>query len=96
MKINTHGIKMVGLKAAAGETKYNMGTAYHGAHVQIDYDLTTGDVLAQWIGSGDNWIEYHNHEIIGVAKVSHRCTKQEIADMVTDAVELHRRAMEKA
>lgn len=95
MKINTHGIKMIGLKAAAGETKYNMGPAYHGAYVQIDYDPATGDVLAQWINSSDNWVAYHDSKIISVGSVSHRCTMQEIADMVATAVELYRRATEK-
>ena len=45
-KINTYGLKMHGLRKAAGSTKTL--TPYDGNRDQICYDTATGDVLSAY------------------------------------------------
>lgn len=44
MKTNTYGLKIKGLRKAAGETKTTRGY-YSGLYVQISYSPTDGQVL---------------------------------------------------
>lgn len=83
-KINKHGLKMRGLKAASGWTE-NYGY-YSGHYVQISYDRNTGDVLANYHYSiGHNWwTQYHDPAIITVAMASNHMTMQQIADAIAD------------
>lgn len=85
-KINTYGYKMHGLKAASGDTK-NYGY-YSGSYVQINYDVSTGDVWADYHYSlGQNsWTEYHDSDVITVCNTSRHMTMQEIADAIVDAI----------
>lgn len=86
-KVNKHGLKMRGLKAASGETR-NYGY-YSGHYVQISYDTDTGDVLADYHYSlGQNsWTRYHDPAIITIATTADHMTMQQIADAITRAVE---------
>lgn len=97
MKVNTHGLKMVGLKEAASETKYlaNCGGYLGGHYVQISYDRVTGEILTNYHCSlGQNeWSAYHDKDIITIGNVSEPVTMQTIADMIADAIE-HRDAEE--
>ncbi len=86
-KVNKHGLKMRGLKAASGKTR-NYGY-YSGHYVQISYDTDTGDVLADYHYSlGQNsWTRYHDPAIITIATTADHMTMQQIADAITRAVE---------
>lgn len=86
-KINKHGLKMRGLKAASGETR-DYGY-YSGHYVQISYDTDTGDVLTDYHYSlGQNsWTRYHDPAIITVATTADHMTMQAIADAIARAVE---------
>ena len=86
-KINKHGLKMRGLKAASGETK-DYG-CYSGHYIQISYDTDTGDILTDYHYSlGQNsWTQYHDPAIITVAIASSHMTMQEIADAIALALE---------
>lgn len=87
-KINKHGLKMRGLKAASGETR-NYGY-YSGHYVQISYDTDTGDVLTDYHYSlGQNsWTRYHDPAIITVEATADHMTMQAIADAIAKAVEV--------
>lgn len=84
MKVNTHGIKMVGLKQAAGETKHLNGC--NGCYVQISYDRADGEILADYHCSlGHNsWSEYRQSSILSVCFLDHPTTMQEIADKIAE------------
>lgn len=84
MKVNTHGIKMVGLKKAAGETKSLNGC--NGCYVQISYDRADGEVLSDYHCSlGHNsWSEYRSDSILSVCFLDNRTTMQEIADKIAE------------
>lgn len=86
-KINRHGLKMHGLKAASGYTE-DYGY-YSGHYVQISYDRNTGDILANYHYSlGQNsWTQYHDPAIITVAMASNHMTMQAIADAIARAAE---------
>ncbi len=80
-KVNTHGIKMVGLKAASGNTCNWAG------HTQISYDMSDGQILTDDIVENNSWVQYHSPDIITVTPGTNRhMTMQEIADLVAEAV----------
>lgn len=90
MKTNTYGLKMTGLRKAAGETKGLTGQ-YSGHYVQISYDRSTGEVVTNYHYSlGQNsWSQYHDSNIITVCNVSQPKTMQEIADLIADTMIHH-------
>lgn len=81
--LNTHGIKMIGIRKAAGETKSLRGY-YSGEYVELHYDRSAGKVLTTYQYSlGQNtWAQYRDSSIIKVCNISEPCTMQEIADMI--------------
>ena len=83
MKVNTHGLKMTGLRKAAGETK-GLTDYYSGHYVQVNYDKATGEVFTNYHYSlGQNsWSEYHDPDVIVCGNVSSPMTMQRIADMI--------------
>lgn len=85
--INTHDLKINGLKKASGETK-NYGY-YSGKYVEIFYDKGTGEVLTKFQYSlGQNtWTEYHDSNIIKVCNASMHMTMQEIADKIAERID---------
>ena len=83
-KINKHGLKMIGLKKVAGETKklnYD-NTKY----LQLNYDKKDGEVWTDYFWSiGQNsWNEYNSPNIITIANLSEPHTMQEIADLIAE------------
>lgn len=83
MKINKHGLKMVGLKAASGETvnwEFNSG-----GHVQISYNMVTGEIYTD-VHIGNSWSEYRNANIITICHTSEHMTMQQIADRIAERV----------
>lgn len=85
-KIDTHGLKIKGLKKASGET------ANYGAHSdlydEIFYDCATGEVWTKFQCSlGQNsWTEYHDVNIIKIGNTQRHMTMQELADAIWEAV----------
>lgn len=84
MTINTHGIKMTGLKAVSGETK-DLGGYYSGQYVEIFYDRSTGKVWGNYQYSlGQNtWTVYDDPDVIKICNASDKMTMQQIADAVS-------------
>ena len=90
--INTHGLKMHGLRKACSESK-NLTGYYGGQYVQISYDTADGDVLSDYhVSLGQNsWTQYHDPSVIRVCNVSEPATMQQIADMIYSAVQQRER-----
>ncbi|MDR0889345.1 MAG: hypothetical protein LBM28_01700 [Oscillospiraceae bacterium] len=86
MTINTHGLKMTGLRKAAGETKCLRG-AYDAGYVQISFDTATGEVLSDYhydLGHNSH-TRYHEDTVINCGTISVPTTMQGIADMIREA-----------
>ena len=84
MKIEKYGIKMQGLKNAAGETK---GLDGWNGYVQISYDLADGEVIAAYHAGVNDWTRYHSETIIPVRNTREPMTMQGIADAVALALD---------
>lgn len=80
-KVNKHGLKMVGLKKACGETKW-LDHARWGGYVQIFYDRRNGTVIAHSHESSQSWTVYEDKNIVLVTGVEYSMTMQEIADAI--------------
>ena len=83
MAIDKHGLKMTGLKAAAGATRGLRG--YHsGEYVELFYDRQTGEVWTVYQCSlGQNtWTEYRNQSVIKIGNISSQCSMQYLADLI--------------
>lgn len=82
--INTHGLKMIGLKKASGSTA-NYG-AYSPAYDEIFYDTKTGEVWTVYQCSiGHNsWTVYDDPNVIKICNASCHMTMQEIADAIAE------------
>ena len=88
-KINTHGLKMVGLRKASGDTR----NYYDSRYIQISYDRDNGEILtdlhSDW---GRTWeTVYHEPGVIKICTTSRHMTMQEIADAIAETVEDIRR-----
>lgn len=83
MKTNTYGIKMIGLKAASGDTKSLRGY-YSGEYVELFFDLATGEVWTKYQYSlGQNtWTVYDDDNVVKIGNFSGPATMQEIADAI--------------
>lgn len=86
--INTHGLKMTGLKGTSSDTKELQGY-YSGSYVEVFYDLSTGKVWGKYQYSlgQTTWTKYEDADIIKCGNISKPATMQEIADMVAASVE---------
>lgn len=87
MAINTHGIKMNGLKKASGYTE-NYGP-YSGSYVELFYDKSNGDVwgIFQHSLGQNSWTVYHDPDVIKVCNTSIHMTMQQIADCIRDRIQ---------
>lgn len=88
MAINTHGIKMTGLKALSGKTKDLQGY-YSGSYVEVCYDRSTGKAWGVYHYSlGQNtWTQYHDPAVIKCGNVSEPMTMQALADLIASHVD---------
>ena len=77
--INTHGLKMHGLKRASSET---VNWKIRGWHTQISYDTETGDIYTN-DHCGENWSVYPP-EVITVCHTDRHMTMQQIADAIAE------------
>lgn len=84
MKLEKYGIKMQGLKMAAGKTKWLDG--WNG-YVQISYDQADGEVIAAYHDDVNGWTRYHSETIIPVRNTREPMTMQGIADAVALALD---------
>lgn len=86
MAINTHGLKMTGIRSASGDT-CNYGT-YSPEYVEIFYDLNNGRIWSKYQYSlGHNsWTEYDDPAIIKICNASNHMTMQQIADAIYETV----------
>lgn len=84
MKVNTHGIKMKGLKKSSGATQ-NYGF-YSGKYDEIFYDKSTGEVwtVFQCSLGHNSWTEYHSKDIVKICNASTHMTMQQIADAIAN------------
>ena len=83
-KVNTHGMKMHGLKVAAGVTRD--AYPYSGHYVQISYDTNTGYIYAHWNVDVNSWMQYDNPAIFTAVRATRHMTMQQIADAIAEAV----------
>lgn len=81
-KVNTHGLKMIGLKKASGSTE-NYGY-YSGMYDEIFYNVETGEVwtVFQCSLGHNSWTEYHDENIVKICNTDEHMTMQEIADCI--------------
>lgn len=80
--LNTHGLKMVGLKKVAGEM-----VEWDDRRVEnvIYYDRNTGDIMCR-THTQNSWEEWHDPAIICVIRTPYRMTMQQIADAIAQRV----------
>ena len=81
-KVDTHGIKINGLKKASGNTE-NYGY-YSGKYDEVFYDRKTGEVwtVSRYSLGQNTWTVYDDPNVIKVCNASNHMTMQEIADMI--------------
>lgn len=82
-KVNTHGLKIKGLRSACGDT-CNYGD-YDNRYHELFYDRSTGEVWTVF-RYGNSWTEYHDKNVIKVCNTQHHMTMQEIADAIQQAL----------
>ena len=88
-KINTHGLKMVGLRKASGDTRdYDRDFYARSCYIQISYDRDNGEIItdlhSDW---GRTWeTHYHDPAVITICTTSRHMTMQEIADRIAETV----------
>ena len=84
MKINTYGIKMNGLRKAAGKTKC-LANCRDGCYVQISYDLDDGDIYTCFHCDVNSCIQYYG-DVITVCNAKSPKTMQQIADKIAEVL----------
>lgn len=86
-KVNTHGLKLKGLKKASGATE-NYGY-YSGMYDEVFYDTKSGEIWTVFQSSyGQNsWTEYHDPSVIKVCNASSHMTMQQLANAIRDALD---------
>ena len=85
-KVDTHGLKMTGLRKACHETVD--WDARSGGFTQISYNRDTGEIYTDdHIGFMQSWTEYHDTAVVVVAHSPWHMTMQQIADAVYHTVE---------
>ena len=86
MAINTHGLKMTGLKKAASATK-NLKGIYDPFYVELFYNTESGEIICneQYDLGHNAYTVYDNEKIIGWGNICYPATMQEIANAVWDA-----------
>ena len=92
MKLNTHALKMKGLRKISGESKVLKGGAYSTHCFEIFYDMSSGEAYyEEHIGNG--CCVCNNADVITCGRIYSPCTMQELADLIyreVDYVETHR------
>lgn len=81
--LNKHGLKMRKLRTAA---KVTQKSAASGLRTQITYNSNNGEVIAQG-NSQSSWVLFDDPGFLSVCFTSEALSAQEIADLVSRAVE---------
>lgn len=76
--IDTHGLKIIGLKKAAGDTQRNA----RGMVYRIYYDKSSGEVWTNYYHSPNSWTQYPGDNVICVSCSTWPRTMQQIADAI--------------
>lgn len=86
MALNTHGIKINGIRKASGETVN--WSPRSGGYTEIFFDRRDGDVwTVDQVSFGHNsWTVYHSSSIIKVCETSTHMSMQQIADAIYEAI----------
>lgn len=79
--INIYGRK-VNLEDLAKASEYTRGLGYHGEHVEIFYDMYTGEVWGDYHSGNNEWSVYHDPDVIKVGAAGRYKNQQQIADMI--------------
>lgn len=84
-KVNIHGLKMIGLKKASGNTE-NFGYRSAGLYHEVFYNKKTGEVwtVFQCSLGYNSWTEYHDTNIVKICDTDRHMTMQEIADLISE------------
>lgn len=84
MKINKHGLKMTGLKEAAGNT--GGWTRGSGGYTEIFYDRLTGEIwtIQQCSRGHNSWTQYADADVMKICETEEHLTMQEIADRIAE------------
>ena len=88
-KVNTHGLKMIGLKKASGNTEdYGFCS---GMYEEIFYNKQTGEVWTKFQCSlgYNSWTEYHDEDIVKICNTDEHMTMQEIADCIYNHIQIN-------
>ena len=87
MRINTHGLTMRGLKAAAMASRLYTGHI-PGQYLQISYDRADGQTLYNAHMSPDrsSWTQYRVPSVIHVVDLDRPASMQQIADTIAETV----------
>lgn len=80
--IYTHGLKMVGLRKAAGDTQRNVPRMVY----RIYYDRSSGEVWTNYYHSPNSWTEYSNDAVICVSCSTFPRTMQQVADAIAQRI----------
>ena len=82
-KVDTHGLKITGLRKIAGESKSLPGY-YSGQYIQINYNAATGEAWGDYhVSLGYNaWSVYDDPDIIVCGRIDVPCTMQDVADKI--------------
>ena len=84
-KVDTHGLKIVGLRKASSTT-YNRKWRDQ-SHDEIFYNKETGEVWALY-QYGLNTRVYADENVIKIGNAWKHLTMQEIADMISETIEV--------
>lgn len=82
-KIEKHGLKMIGLKKASGNTA-NWG--YSGWCTDIFYNRSDGTIMTR-DNTENDWCEFGDKDIVCVARTTEHVTMQYIADAIHNTLD---------
>ena len=82
--INTHSLKIKGLRKASGSTEdYGF---YSGRYNEVFFNRLTGEVwtVFQFSLGQNSWTEYDDPNVIRICNATRHLTMQELADMIAE------------
>ena len=82
-KVEKYGLKMIGLKKAAGSTA-NWGCS--GWCTDIFYDRSDGTIMTR-DNTENDWCEFDDKDIVCVARTTEKVTMQYIADAIHNTLD---------
>lgn len=82
--LNTHGLKMIGLKEAADETSCIRENSGH--CVQISYDKSTGEVITHFFADENGIMYYCDPDVYRICFAGGKMSEQDIADRIAESL----------